>query len=295
MNNVQFESIKEIINNIEGQLQKPLDLEEIARQAGISKYHFHRLFKAVTGKSVMAYVRGRRLSASIWDLLNTELRIIDIARNYQFEHEQSYIRAFKQLFYLTPAQCRKRKQEIPIEQKIDVSQMCYIKPGLLVSPRMCIIPQFYVQGLREEIIHTENLRMKTTNRLMEEYRDVYLPTMKNVIDPTDYIGLVQYTDHERYSNYYMCCTPVSRLEVTKAPVLTETIPTCEYAVFRYVGFHSPYEISFALIKSLYDHIDVWMESTSYTQSHPFHYERVNLKICSDTYCEMEIYRPIMNG
>lgn len=97
MNRTQFAAIKEIIHHIDDQLQESLHLEELAKQAGISKYHLHHLFKAVTGKSVMTYVRDRKLSRSI-DLLSTNLNIIDIASNYHFEHEQSYIRAFKQKF-----------------------------------------------------------------------------------------------------------------------------------------------------------------------------------------------------
>lgn len=241
----------------------------------------------------MAYVRGRKLSRSIRDLLNTDLNIIDIAGNYNFEHEQSYIRAFKQQFHMTPAQCRKQKNEIQIEQKIDTNQMLYIGQGLVITPRMCIVPQFHVQGVRAEIVHNENLIHRTANSLMEQYRDIYLPTMKTVIDPDVYIGLVQYTEHPEYSNYYTSCTPVTSSVDVAPPMVAVTIPTGEYAVFRYVGFHSPFEISFASIKSLYDYIDSWMADTAYTQSAAFHFERVTLKICSQDYCEMDIYMPII--
>lgn len=268
-------------------------MEELSAQAGISKYHFHHLFKAVTGKSVMAYVRGRKLSRSIRDLLSTDLNIIDIANNYHFEHEQSYIRAFKQQFQMTPAQCRKQKGEIPIEQKIDTNQLLHIGQGLIMTPRMCIVPQFHVQGLRAEIVHSENFNHGTANRLMEQYRDIYLPTMEAAIDPDVYIGLVQYTEHPEFSNYYTSCTPVTSTVNVVAPMVGTTIPLGEYAVFRYVGFHSPFEISFAAIKGLYDYIDNWMADTAYAQSAAYHFERVNLKICSQDYCEMDIYMPIM--
>lgn len=294
MNDVQFAAIKEMIQLIDEQLQAPLDLEKIATQAGISKYHFHHLFKAVTGKSVMSYVRGRKLSSSICDLLNTDLNVIDIASSYNFEHEQSYIRAFKRKFNMTPTQCRRLKKEMPIEQKIDINQMLYIGQGLVTPPRMCIVPQLFVQGLKAEVVHEENFTSKTANAIMEQYKSVYLPTIKNAIDPDIYIGLVQYTTEcSGYSNHYTACTPVTSIREVVPPMVVATIQTSEYAVFRYVGFHSPLDITYAAIKDLYDYIDSWLESTAYIQSAAFHFERVNLKICSKNYCEMDIYIPII--
>jgi AraC family transcriptional regulator len=46
---------------IEQQLGQPLTLEQIAARAGLSPYHFSRLFTARMGRSIMAHVRGRRL------------------------------------------------------------------------------------------------------------------------------------------------------------------------------------------------------------------------------------------
>lgn len=46
---------------IERQLDTPLTLERIAARAGLSPFHFSRLFAARMGRSVMARVRGRRL------------------------------------------------------------------------------------------------------------------------------------------------------------------------------------------------------------------------------------------
>ena len=46
---------------IEQRLDGPLTLEQVAARAGLSPYHFSRLFTARMGRSVMAHVRGRRL------------------------------------------------------------------------------------------------------------------------------------------------------------------------------------------------------------------------------------------
>jgi AraC family transcriptional regulator len=124
MNDNQFSAIENTIETIEKEIKNFLNLDRLSEEAGISKYHLHRLFKSITEKSLMSYVRDRKLSLSLTDLINTNLNIIDIANEYQFKHEQSYIRAFKQKFNITPAQYRKIQCEMPIEQKIDINYLC---------------------------------------------------------------------------------------------------------------------------------------------------------------------------
>lgn len=74
MNKEQFEAIKDAIYIIDKDIKQELDLDSISKKVGISKYHLHRLFKSITGKPLMSYVRGRRLSSSIKELLGTDLK-----------------------------------------------------------------------------------------------------------------------------------------------------------------------------------------------------------------------------
>lgn len=292
MNGEQFCAIEEAIAIIEKEIRHALDLDRLSKEVGLSKYHLHRLFKSITGKSLMSYVRSRKLSQSIVDLISTNRNIIDIAQNYQFEHEQSYIRAFKQKFGITPAQYRKLKYELPIEQKIDTHYLRLIGQGLMIQPQMCIKPKFYVQGIQKEIIHEENLIHQDANKLAMIFQEMYMPLIEHVLNKEVYIGLVRYTDHPEYSNYYVPCLEITSLSQVTPPFVQYTIPMQEYAIFRYIGLHSPYEITYATLKALYDFIDLWKMETSYRQSSPFHFEKMNLKICSASYCEMDIYIPI---
>jgi len=293
MNNDQISSIENTIETIEREIKNGVNLDQLSNEVGISKYHLHRLFKSITDKSLMSYVRGRKLSRSLNDLINTRLNIIDIANEYQFEHEQSYIRAFKQQFNMTPFQYRKLQCEMPIEPKIDVNHMHYIAQGLVIQPRICIKPQFYIQGIKQEIIHKENLIYHTTNILAEKFLEDYLPIINNKINEDIYIGLVIYSSNPKYSNDYIPAVETTVLNKTEAPFVNYTIPSYEYAVFRYIGFHSPHDISYETLKELYDYImGKWKKSTAYAKSTDYHFERMDLRTCSETYCEMDVYIPI---
>ncbi|MDO5603039.1 MAG: helix-turn-helix domain-containing protein, partial [Oscillospiraceae bacterium] len=284
--------IEDAIFMIEKKLRSRLDLDLLAKEVGVSKYHLHHLFKSLTGKSLMSYIRGRRLTHSLHELLYSNLRIIDIAHEYQFSHEQSYIHAFKQTFSITPAQYRKTPHKLPVQPKIDLSRLRSIEQGLIMCPRICIRPQFFIQGLQDEIVHEANLTDQTANKLVMQLKDQYLPLIKNIKDTAAYIGLVLYTDHWEYSNYYIPSFEITGPSPVEPPFVQYKIPPYEYAVFRYIGFHSPFEITYATLKGLYDYIDDWKGSMSYTQDATFHFEQLNLKNCSDTYCEMDIYIPV---
>ena len=100
------EIIARCIGYIEDNLHNKITLDDIAMSCGISKYHLHRLFKSLTGEPLMEYVQARKLSDSIFELKDTNKRIIDISLDYGFDYEQSYIRAFRKKFGFTPLKVR---------------------------------------------------------------------------------------------------------------------------------------------------------------------------------------------
>jgi len=85
------ELISSVIELIETTIREKTTLDDVSDRTGLSKFHLHRLFKSLTGCSMMEYARKRKLTVSLHELLQTDLRIIDIALEYGFEHEQSYI------------------------------------------------------------------------------------------------------------------------------------------------------------------------------------------------------------
>ena len=287
----QISMIHNLIQLIEENIHENLDLDALAEETGFSKYYIDRLFTALTGQRLMNYVRGRRLTRSLDDLVNTRLNIIDIAQEYQFSYEQTYIRAFKQQFQMTPAQYRRTHCEMPGVQVADTSGLYSAGDGLLTAPRMCMLPRFHLQGIEREIQHGHNYFHQDTNQLVEIWEKDYLPHIKNKANPFVYMGLVRYTD-DPYGRMYAACTEVAEPVSTVSHVKNYTIPAYNYASFRYVGMHSPYEITFKTLQELYHKINIWKEKTSYMQADGFHFERVDLKKCDTDYCEMDIYVPV---
>jgi len=82
---------------------KNLSLEEISAGAGISKYHFIRLFKNVFGISPYQYQIRRRLENAKIELLNG-VSILDTAFAHGYADLATFSKAFKQAFGQAPSQ-----------------------------------------------------------------------------------------------------------------------------------------------------------------------------------------------
>ncbi|WP_105624467.1 MDR efflux pump AcrAB transcriptional activator RobA [Cronobacter malonaticus] len=99
--------IRDLLVWLESHLDHPLSLDNVAAKAGYSKWHLQRMFKEVTGHAIGAYIRARRLSKSAVALRLTASPILDIALQYRFDSQQTFTRAFKKQFSLTPALYRR--------------------------------------------------------------------------------------------------------------------------------------------------------------------------------------------
>lgn len=95
---------------LEDRFAEDLSLAELAQAAGLSPFHFARLFQAAHGLPPHAYlnqVRVRRAKA----LLATPMRLAEVAAEVGFADQSHLTRQFKRLTGLTPARYRKILQE----------------------------------------------------------------------------------------------------------------------------------------------------------------------------------------
>lgn len=100
--------LEKAIEYIERNLKSQIHLEDVANVVNISPFHFHRIFKAVVGETLMGYVRTRKLTESLKEILTSDIKILDIALTYGFESQESFTRSFKNYFGVTPGKLRKK-------------------------------------------------------------------------------------------------------------------------------------------------------------------------------------------
>ncbi len=87
---------------------RPVDLDEMARVAGLSKYHFLRLFKATYGLTPIEYVSQRRIERAQDLLRATNLTVTEVCMLVGFSSLGSFSTRFRALVGETPREFQRR-------------------------------------------------------------------------------------------------------------------------------------------------------------------------------------------
>lgn len=95
-------------DHMDRQYQSDLDLDQVARVAGVSKFHFVRSFEATYGETPMRYLTRRRIERS-QDLLRlANLTVTEICMLVGFASLGSFSARFTQLVGESPTAYRDR-------------------------------------------------------------------------------------------------------------------------------------------------------------------------------------------
>jgi AraC-like DNA-binding protein len=95
-------------DQIDRDFAEPLELESLARTAGLSKFHFHRLFSATYGITPAAYVSQRRVERAQDLLRATNLTVTEVCHGVGFASLGSFSSRFKEVVGETPRQFQQR-------------------------------------------------------------------------------------------------------------------------------------------------------------------------------------------
>lgn len=98
--------IQKIIEYIEGNISEEISLDELARKANMSRYHFCRYFKKHTGKSPVRFVNFIRIQKAK-ELLMKDKNIGKIAIKTGFNSSSNFSKHFKRLTGMSPSEYRK--------------------------------------------------------------------------------------------------------------------------------------------------------------------------------------------
>jgi AraC family transcriptional regulator len=107
------ERILRTLVHIQERLDQPLVLDELARVACFSPFHFHRVFRALTGEGVYQHVRRLRLQRAALRLKLHDQPVTDIAFESGYESHEAFTRAFHAMFGMPPSQFRAAHQGGP--------------------------------------------------------------------------------------------------------------------------------------------------------------------------------------
>lgn len=99
--------LSRVIAHIHDHLADELDLDRLADMAHLSPCHWHRVYHAMQGETLAATVRRLRLHRASGYLANTALPIAQVARKCGYPNGQSFTRAFRVAYGMSPGRYRR--------------------------------------------------------------------------------------------------------------------------------------------------------------------------------------------
>ena len=107
---LERQRLGQVIDYIEACLTDDIALDDLALVAGLSKFHFSRLFKLAFGLTPYRYLMKRRVerAAGVLQQAGTQLTIAQVAHDFGFADQSHFTRVFKQVKHMTPKQFLKQ-------------------------------------------------------------------------------------------------------------------------------------------------------------------------------------------
>lgn len=100
--------LRRVTAHIHDNLYEELDMDRLAEVACMSPYHWHRIYRAVHGETLVATVRRLRLQGAANALACTDRPVREIARDSGYPNLQSFTRTFRAAYGMPPAEFRRR-------------------------------------------------------------------------------------------------------------------------------------------------------------------------------------------
>jgi AraC family transcriptional regulator len=104
---MRFHLVEHVVEEMRERFKEPLTLEELAGMALLSPYHFHRVFREVTGVPPGRFLAAVRMEEAKRLVLTTPLRITDICLDVGYASFGTFTTQFKQLVGLGPRRLRR--------------------------------------------------------------------------------------------------------------------------------------------------------------------------------------------
>ena len=276
--NDYIQRINKVVAYINNHLDETLDLKNLANEAALSDFHFHRIFKALKGEAIGGYITRLRLEATARLLRYTALTIEEIAFNIGYETPASLSKAFKKQYGISPTEYRTNKDTYIMKKEIINPDLALKAPKIVtLEPKNLIYVALtgaygsldYGKAYEQlwAVIKAQKLFTKGIESICISYDD-----------PKITEGSLQRSD---------VCLAIHKPATPQEEVSCKTLAGGKYAVFFYQG-------SYENLSQVYDTAVRWVIDQQYTlREEPFFEKYLNdARRTPKEKLKTEIYIPI---
>lgn len=228
-------SIKKALNYIENNLLEDIDLPAIAKEAGYSLYHFHRIFKGIVGDSMKDYVRKRRFTEAAKELVYTNKSIVEIGIKYGYESREGFSRAFEKVYGRNPSEVRRDNLLYFIREPINIDYMMFqlklTTEGL--TPLYHNLSERYVVGKKWKV-KADGSNLQDIPLLWQKWNNE--KESEKIINrkcADEIMGICIFSQGDAFD--YMIGHEVNTMEYVPEDMVIYRLEPSLYAVFRVIG------------------------------------------------------------
>ncbi len=286
-----YHRIQNAIEFIELNLENDINITDIASKACFSPFHFKRLFQAISGFSVQAYIRKRRMAEAAILLKKTDKTILEIAIALQYSSQEAFTRAFESCFSITPNKYRRIQESninhlekinfVDCKKKIQ-GEMNIDKPEIIQLKKIYIAGYEYKTNLDDE---------KYFKEIPDFYNDFgineYYMRIPERIAPAFSFGIsYNYSDDGGFS--FVVGETIKRpIEELESGFVNIEIPEGKYAELKINGSVGEAQNTWRYIYG------IWLPNSNYERRDGPDFEVTD--VCKSVYpgnMSMKIYIPI---
>jgi len=284
--------IQRTLDYIEENLQKQITLEKLAEIACFSPFHYHRVFQTMVGESVMDYVRKRRLTYAAERLFYTNEKVINIAIDVGFHYQESFNRAFKKFYGVSPKQYRNAKRVSgPLYGKACLNTKLSLG-GYRMEPKLVTKPAFHIIGYELKTKTEDGQNSKDIPAFWQQYLQNNLGCrIPNPINKNVELGIC--TDFNPESGEFVYLIGMEVQEGTQAleGMVYKSFPELEYAVFTTPKSNEESFVS--SIQSTWNKIfEEWFPQSGYEHDGSIEFELYDERCYGLENKEIDIYIPV---
>lgn len=241
------------IDFIEEHLAEDIDLHDVSRVAGVSHWHFLRMFKALTNETLKSYIRSRRLADARRSLVTSDDSILTVAFAAGFESQEAFTRAFKRAFGVTPARYRRLGDEHLFLEKvrIDADYLEHIHRGVSLEPELEEAPARTMVGMATRFYDTSSERNNIGDKLpplwagfMSRYGEVAQQGRR-----VAYGVIRQAAPGSEQLEYVAAAQIHGRDNSVPSGMVEVEIPSATYATFEHRGLPTEIDLTVSYIYS----------------------------------------------
>ncbi|MGW0825108.1 AraC family transcriptional regulator [Streptomyces sp. NPDC002845] len=144
-----LERLNEVMEHIECDLDRSVDVAGLARVAATSEYHLRRMFSALAGMPLSEYIRRRRLTVAGAEVLAGRESLLEIAVRYGYGSGEAFARAFRAMHGVGPGEARRTGAALVSQPRL--AFRLTVEGSSSMRYRVVDRPAFAVVGLKARV------------------------------------------------------------------------------------------------------------------------------------------------